>query len=96
MPPGIGYNGKDRRKSKPRRIRERKTRDRRSKITGLASSVDEAESIEDVFSSISDKSLFGGGRRSKDVESFVDLKKRVTGMARPIYEDPVPLPKKRK
>jgi hypothetical protein len=30
MPPGIGYNGKDRRKSKPRRIRERQTRDRRS------------------------------------------------------------------
>jgi hypothetical protein len=65
MPPGIGY-GKNRRKSKPRRIRERQTRDRRSKITGVASSVKEAEAIEDVFSSISDKALFGGGRRSKD------------------------------
>ena len=30
MPPGIGYNGKNRRKPKPRRIRERQTRDRRS------------------------------------------------------------------
>ena len=86
MPPGIGYNGQNRRKPKPRRIRERKSRDRRSKITGVASSVEEAEAIEDVFSSISDKALFGGGRRRKDVEEFRSPRKNVTGVGRPVHE----------
>tara|TARA_R100000687_G_C6303496_1_gene97046 strand:+ start:193 stop:498 length:306 start_codon:yes stop_codon:yes gene_type:complete len=86
MPPGIGYNGQNRRKPKPRRVRERKTRDRRLKYTGLASSVEEAEALEDAFSSTADKALFGGGRRRKDVEEFRSLRNKVTGVARPGHE----------